>query len=82
MWEGECFVFDGRITVKHQLIPGEIEYCTHCQAILSKQDKASPRFRAGFYCPACYDTISPERIARIEERHRQANLAKERESSS
>lgn len=82
LWEGECFVFDGRITLKHQLIPGQIEYCTHCQVILSEQDKASPRFRAGFYCPSCYDTISPERIARIEERHRQAILAKEREAGS
>lgn len=80
LWEGECFVFDGRVTVKHQLIPGDIEYCTHCQVILSEEDKASAHFRRGFYCPACYETVPPERIARIEERHRQAALAKERDS--
>ena len=82
LWEGECFVFDGRITVKHQLIPGEIEYCTHCQVILSEEDKASPYFREGFHCPSCYDTIPPERIARIEERHRQATLTQQREVAS
>ncbi len=74
LWQGECFVFDGRITVKHQLIPGEIEYCTHCQIILTEEAKASPQFRQGFHCPACYDTIPTDRIARLEERHKQASL--------
>jgi UPF0176 protein len=78
MWQGECFVFDQRVTVKHDLVIGEVEYCTHCQVILTDEAKASPYFRKGFHCPECYDSIPPERIARIEERHRQAALAEAR----
>ena len=81
LWEGECFVFDQRVTVKHQLVPGEIEYCTHCQIILTDEAKASPRFRKGFYCPNCYDTIPVEKVDRLEERYFQAGLAEARQNS-
>ena len=81
MWEGECFVFDQRITVKHQLVPGEVEYCTHCQIILTEEAKASPQFREGFYCPNCYDTIPAEKVARLEERYFQAELSETRQNS-
>jgi len=71
LWQGECFVFDERIAVKHGLEPGTYEMCRSCGHPISEVDKASPHYEEGITCPYCYDSLTPEKRARQEERQRQ-----------
>ncbi len=52
-WEGECFVFDQRVTVTHGLDIGSHELCHACRMPVSSADRASPLYAAGISCPAC-----------------------------
>lgn len=74
-WEGECFVFDDRVTVDHDLLPGSYDQCHACRLPISEQDKLSPHYQKGVSCPNCYDKVSLEDKARFAERQRQIELA-------
>ena len=76
MWEGECFVFDHRVSVVHGLEEGECEVCFGCRWPLKKEDLASSLYEPGVCCPRCAENLSPERRASLEERHRQGMLAR------
>ena len=78
LWEGECFVFDQRVTVKHGLELGSYELCPSCRHPLSAADKNDPRFIEGVACPHCHDSLSAERKAAAAERHKQIKLAESR----
>lgn len=78
LWEGECFVFDERVSVDHSLSPGHFEMCRACRQPISEQDKQSPHYIAGISCPNCYGTKTPEQIASARERQKQIELAKQR----
>lgn len=77
-WEGECFVFDERVAVKHGLEVGSYELCRACRMPVSEQDKASPLFEQGISCPHCHATLTDERRQRLHERQRQIELAQQR----
>lgn len=77
-WQGECFVFDERVSVKHGLELGEMELCHACRDPISQEDKASDLFIEGVSCPACYPERTDEDRARFAERKRQIALAKKR----
>ena len=77
-WQGECFVFDERVSVKHGLALGEMELCHACRRPISQADKASAHFVEGVSCPACYGERSDDDRARFAERQRQIALAKKR----
>lgn len=77
-WQGECFVFDERVSVKHGLELGEMELCHACRRPISQEDKASAYFVEGVSCPACYAERSEEDRARFAERQKQVALAKKR----
>ncbi len=70
MWEGECFVFDGRVAVKEGLELGSYELCYACGHPLSEADKNSPKYESDISCPYCYDKLSPEKKARQVNRRR------------
>ncbi|MQX53869.1 oxygen-dependent tRNA uridine(34) hydroxylase TrhO [Alcanivorax sediminis] len=78
LWEGECFVFDERVTVDHDLNPGEYDQCHACRRPISEQDQESELFQLGVSCPHCYDESSPEQKARFAERQKQIELARSR----
>jgi UPF0176 protein len=78
MWEGECFVFDQRVAVKHNLEVGDFDQCYACRHPLSPAEMQSAKFTAGISCPYCYDKISEEKRARLTERQKQVILAKKR----
>lgn len=78
-WQGECFVFDERVTVDHQLKPGQFELCRSCRHPLSAQDKASPKFEQGVSCPRCHDQLSAEQRRSFSERQKQIRLAQSRQ---
>jgi len=78
LWEGECFVFDNRVAVKHGLEEGEFDLCHGCRHPVSLEDKKSSKYVAGVTCPHCFDAASAQKIRRAAERHRQVVIAKER----
>ena len=75
LWQGECFVFDERVSVGHGLAPGSYELCRACRRPVSAHDRASPLFEEGASCPACHNARSEAQRARYRERHRQELLA-------
>jgi len=77
-WEGECFVFDERVAIGHGLKQGKYELCRSCRMPLSDADKTSPQYVAGVSCPKCFESKSEEKKRGLAERHRQVELAKQR----
>ncbi|MYN14134.1 rhodanese-related sulfurtransferase [Pusillimonas sp. TS35] len=78
LWDGQCFVFDERVSVGHGLEPGEYELCRACRVPLGPQDKATPQYEEGVSCPHCHGTHTPEQIGRFRERQKQVELARKR----
>ncbi|MEW6631067.1 MAG: rhodanese-related sulfurtransferase [Pseudomonadota bacterium] len=78
LWQGECFVFDERVSVSHGLTEGEAELCRACRHPLTAEDRLSPKYAPGISCPHCFDARSDEDRARYAERHRQVELAQVR----
>jgi len=78
LWEGECFVFDQRVGVKHGLEVGEYDQCYACRMPLSQAEMNSPHYTAGISCPHCYDKTSEAKKAALTERQKQVILAKQR----
>ncbi len=77
-WQGECFVFDDRVSVKHGLELGALELCHACRRPINANDKASPHFIQGVSCPGCFEERSAEDRARFAERQHQIELSKQR----
>ncbi len=78
LWEGECFVFDERVTVNLQLEKGQYDQCNACRLPITEADKASPHYEQGVSCPHCFDKVSDAQKARFIEREKQMALAKQR----
>ena len=77
-WNGECFVFDQRVSVNADLEQGQYTQCYACRHPLSAQDLASAEFEHGVSCPYCVGRTSAERRAQFRERQHQVRLAAER----
>ncbi|MEH6549754.1 MAG: rhodanese-related sulfurtransferase [Pseudomonadales bacterium] len=80
-WQGECFVFDNRVTVDHQLNKGTYDQCNACRMPITEQEKTSEHHSQGISCPHCYDKTSAKQRQRFEERERQMQLARSRGDS-
>lgn len=78
LWQGECFVFDQRVAVKHGLEQGSYDQCYACRMPLSADEMASEHYVKGLSCPHCYDQTTDEQKAAFAERQRQVELAKQR----
>lgn len=79
LWQGECFVFDERVSVGHGLVPGPHGLCRACRQPLEDDATASPLFEAGVSCPRCHAHTSETQKNSARERQRQWELAKERQ---
>ena len=77
-WQGECFVFDQRVAVKHGLEQGSYDQCYACRMPLSAADLASEHYVKGLSCPHCHDKTTDEQKAAFAERQKQVQLAKAR----
>ncbi|KAJ0753078.1 putative Rhodanese-like domain, tRNA uridine(34) hydroxylase [Helianthus annuus] len=71
LWEGECYVFDKRVSVKHGLVPGDFKLCYGCKKPVSDADMESPEWEYGVTCPYCYASKSEEEKERARARQRQ-----------
>ena len=77
-WQGECYVFDQRVSVNHQLQPGSYSLCYACGLPVSPAQRLEPSYREGISCPHCIDRFSEVDRERFAERQRQMHLARER----
>jgi UPF0176 protein len=75
-WEGECFVFDDRVSVKHDLSEGEYDLCHGCRTPITEQDKLSSNYVKGVSCKHCINKKTIEQVNRYKSRQKQINLAK------
>jgi UPF0176 protein len=79
MWEGECFVFDNRVAVGHNLIKGNYDQCHACRMPITEDDKQHKHYVKGVSCSKCYDKSSGEQKVRFKERERQIQIARQRD---
>ena len=75
-WNGECFVFDNRVSLKHNLQEGSYIVCSGCRIPVSNKQKRSKKYEEGVSCPRCYDTLTKSQINRFRMRQKQILLAK------
>ena len=78
LWEGECFVFDERVTVNLQLEKGNYDQCNACRLPITEIDKASDKYQQGVSCPHCFDKVTDVQKSRFREREKQMELARQR----
>ncbi len=77
-WNGDCFVFDQRVTVRHGLQQGDYDQCYACRMPITEAEKQSEHYQKGVSCPHCYASTSTEQKERFAEREKQIQLAKQR----
>ncbi|TDF41676.1 rhodanese-related sulfurtransferase [Alteromonadaceae bacterium M269] len=78
LWEGDCFVFDNRVAVNHDLQRSQYDQCFACRLPITQEDMQSEQYEKGVSCPKCYGKHSEEQLVRFREREKQVNLAKAR----
>ena len=78
LWNGECFVFDGRVSVKNELKHGTYKMCYACRMPLSVKESSSKKYISGISCPKCYKKISNDKKKRLIERNKQISISKKR----
>jgi len=71
LWNGECFVFDQRVSLDHDLLPGSHRMCHACGLPISPEDLKKPTYIKGLQCEACVDKFTDSDRARFAERQRQ-----------
>ncbi len=77
LWKGQCYVFDNRVSVKHQLKQGTFLMCSGCRTPISPLDKKSKKYEEGVSCSNCYDKLTQDQKDRFRMRQKQILLAKE-----
>lgn len=78
LWQGECFVFDNRVAVNHQLEKGGYDQCHACRLPITEEDMQSDQYEKGVSCPRCFSRKTEGQKAKFRERERQMNLASQR----
>jgi len=79
LWQGDCFVFDGRVAVDKNLEQGNYEQCFACRMPLSETELQSDEYEKGISCPHCIDDMTDEKYERVSERQRQVELAEKKQ---
>ncbi len=78
MWQGECFVFDNRVAVNHQLEKGSYDQCFACRMPLSDDQMQLAEYEKGVSCHYCHENTDEKTKAKFKERQKQISLAKQR----
>lgn len=78
LWEGECFVFDERVSVNHALEKGKYAQCHACRFPITDEDTQSHLYIQGISCPRCASHLTESQKQRFSEREKQSLLAKSR----
>ena len=78
LWQGECFVFDNRVAVDHDLKRGSYDQCHACRMPITEDEKTLPAYSEGLSCHHCNGKVSPDQKLRFAQRQKQVKLAKAR----
>ena len=81
LWQGECFVFDNRVTVDHNLNSGSYDQCHACRMPITEHEKTLDSYIEGVSCLHCHNKVSEQQIKRFAQRQKQVKLAKARGES-
>ena len=76
LWEGECFVFDDRVSLSHGLDEGDYSLCYSCQSPLSAEDRESVYYEEGVKCHQCHEVIKDSKLEGARERQRQIQISR------
>ena len=76
LWNGECFVFDDRVALNHNLEVGSYDMCHGCRMPITDKDKLEEEYVTGVSCPNCFNTKTPNQKKRYADRQKQIDLAK------
>ena len=76
LWQGECYVFDNRVSLKHKLKVGTYSMCSGCRKPVSMKEKKSKKYVEGISCPKCYDYLTDSQKERFAMRQKQILIAK------
>lgn len=76
-WEGDCFVFDRRVAVGHDLEESPYQICYGCRFPLNEEDVQADSYEKGVSCPHCIDKLTDERARSFRMRHDQMKKAGE-----
>lgn len=82
LWQGECFVFDERVSVGHGLVPGPHMLCRACRQPLANGAQDSPLFELGVSCPRCHGTSTDAQKNGARERQRQWEREKAKQAGA
>ncbi|MBB2497156.1 oxygen-dependent tRNA uridine(34) hydroxylase TrhO [Aquipseudomonas ullengensis] len=77
-WRGDCFVFDNRVTVRHDLSEGDYDQCHACRTPVSIEDRQSEHYAPGISCPHCWDSLPEKTRTSARERQKQIEIAQAR----
>tara|TARA_B100000530_G_scaffold58475_1_gene33679 strand:- start:1014 stop:1877 length:864 start_codon:yes stop_codon:yes gene_type:complete len=61
LWNGECFVFDYRVSLTKELSKGTSKLCYGCNTPLTIKETKSPKYEKGFTCPVCFDNMTEKK---------------------
>jgi len=78
LWRGECFVFDERVSLNHDLSEGTYDMCHGCRMPITENEKKSDHYIKGVSCSSCFDKTSDKQKARYSSRQKQVEIAKKR----
>jgi len=78
LWQGECFVFDNRVSVNHDLDKGLYDQCHACRMPITDADNQNEKYQQGVSCHHCFDDQTTQQHNRYKERQRQIQIAQTR----
>ena len=77
-WQGECFVFDQRVSLSTNLKKGSCSLCFACRRPLTSDELSHPQYEEGVSCSHCYENTCLERKKSFKERQKQIKIAESR----
>ena len=76
LWKGECFVFDDRVALNHNLEVGSYDMCHGCRMPITEADKHEEEYIRGVSCPNCFNSKTSDQKKRYADRQKQVDLSK------
>jgi UPF0176 protein len=64
-WNGECYVFDQRVSVTHNSKQGTYSMCHGCRIPINNTEKKSKKYIEGVSCPKCFDKLTQSQKKRF-----------------
>lgn len=80
-WNGECFVFDNRVTINRNLSVGKYKQCHGCRHPITEREMALKSYKKGVSCKYCFDKRDIKQKENSEVRQKQIDVAEKKNIS-